>query len=157
MLRGAVPGLAAASPAADGAAPDDGYLVDFGELKKLMRQLCADLNERFLLPTANEFIGYSIQDGQVHMRLSDGSSFSFPEGDVVLVPLNNVSVEQLAVLFARRFLDKVGVDHLRHRRVTQVTLCVAESAGQEAKFTVEISPSPSASTTADTAVKLTLC
>ena len=145
LLRGAAPGVLAASMDAPDGGPSDGYLVDFGELKRVMRQLCAELNERFLLPTANAFIKHTTSGGQVSMTVNDGSVFSFPQGDVVAVPLSNVSVEELSILFARRFVEAVGVDHLRHRRVTQVTLAVAESAGQEARFTVDIQPARTAS------------
>ena len=74
------------------------------------------------------------------VAVNDGSRFSFPAGDVLCVPLSNVSVEELAGLFARRFLQAVGVQRLRERRVTGVTLTVAENCGQEARFSVAIAP-----------------
>lgn len=33
-----------------GAVGSDGYVVDFGEIKKISRVICKDLNESFLVP-----------------------------------------------------------------------------------------------------------
>lgn len=33
-----------------GAVGQDGYVVDFGEIKKISRVICKDLNESFLVP-----------------------------------------------------------------------------------------------------------
>lgn len=135
-MRGAAPGAGG-----DDGGPSDGYLFDFGELKRVMRKLCSDMNERFLLPTANPYVQHTVHDGQVDIVLNDGSRFSMPSGDVECVPLTNVSVEELAMLFTRRFLGAVGVPKLLERRVTSVTLAVAEIAGQEARFTVDLARS----------------
>ena len=147
LLRGAAPGRVSGS---DGSCRD-GYLFDFGELKRVMRGLCAELNERFLLPTANPFVRHTVSaSGQVDVAVGcDGSRFSFPAGDVVCVPLSNVSVEELAGLFARRFVRAVGgVQRLAERRVTRVTLAVAENSGQEARFTLVVDATAAAAVAA---------
>ena len=43
----------------------DGYLIDFGIVKKVCRKLCKDLHERFLCPLYSNALIINIKDQQV--------------------------------------------------------------------------------------------
>lgn len=45
-----------------GAVGPDGYVVDFGEIKKISRVICKDLNESFLVPMSSDAlkVGWSV-------------------------------------------------------------------------------------------------
>lgn len=115
-----------------------GYVISFAELKAVMRELCATLDGRFLLPSLNPFIVTSEADGQVTMRVNDGSFFSFPAKDVVRLPVANVTVELLARALCERFIARIGVAALASRRIASVSISVAEVQGQEARVTARI-------------------
>ena len=121
-----------------------GYVISFAELKTVMRELCAALDGRFLLPGLNPYVVTSEGDGQVTMRVNDGSFFSFPAKDVVRLPVANVTVELLARVLCQRFIARVGVAALASKRVTSVSISVAEVQGQEARATARISAGPDA-------------
>lgn len=116
-----------------------GYVVNFSELKAAMRELCAALDGRFLLPTLSPFLAVSETDGQVDIRVNDGSRFSFPAIDVVRLPVANVTVELLARLLCQRFVERVGAEALAAKHVASVTIGVSETAGQEARVTARLS------------------
>ena len=42
---------------------DDGYVVDFGDIKKVARKLCKDLNELFLCPSNSDVMQICTADG----------------------------------------------------------------------------------------------
>ncbi len=76
---------------------------------------------------------------QVELRvLSDGSLFSLPRGDCLLLPLANTTVEELSVYVAERVVETAGRKRLAERRVQSLTVGVMESPGQEARYTVDV-------------------
>lgn len=132
-----------ASSAPDRPAPRSGYVVDFGEVKKAMRRICAELDEHFLLPERNPFLTVTTAaDGNVDIVTRAGDRFSLPAGDVHRLPVSNVSVEELARHICRRFVDAVTAEALRRHAVVAITVGVTETANQEARFSVDIAPAP---------------
>src|ERR1700756_54488 len=61
----------------------DGYVLDFGLVKKAVKRICERLDERVLLPAESDCLEISRGGGNVAVRYEDGSAFSFPESDVV--------------------------------------------------------------------------
>ena len=117
-----------------------GYVVDFGEVKKAMRRICHELDEHFLLPSRNPYLKVAIgARGNVEIEANDGSHFSFPEKDVIVLPICNVSVEELAQHICHRFVAAVTAQELRRHSIVAVTVGVAETANQEARFSVVVS------------------
>ena len=78
---------------------DDGYVLDFGDIKKVARKLCKSLNEYFICPTKSTDIVISEVDGQVCLECEDGSQFSFPRSDCAMLPIVHSSAEELAHWF----------------------------------------------------------
>lgn len=79
----------------------DGYLVDFGDIKKQARLLCKSLNEYFICPVNSPNVKLTEEDGGVSlcMECDDGSKFVFPKADCALLPITHSSVEELAHYF----------------------------------------------------------
>ena len=63
----------------------DGYVVDFGDVKKYTRGICKELNEHFICPTASDVLQITSKDEQVVIECPDGAYFSFPRGVTILV------------------------------------------------------------------------
>lgn len=131
---------------------EDGCVMDFAEVKRAVRALCKELDEKFLCPMASPSIRVSLTDTQVELRVvHDGTFFSLPKGDVLCLPLANSTVEELAVYLARRLVAAVGLERLRERGVESVTLGVTETPGQEARFTLPLAGLDAAALAAATA------
>lgn len=75
---------------------DDGYVIDFGDIKKATRLLCKEINEYFICPMNSTSIDIKTVDGQICLECEDGAKFSFPNGDCALLPLIHSSAEELA-------------------------------------------------------------
>jgi 6-pyruvoyltetrahydropterin/6-carboxytetrahydropterin synthase len=58
----------------------DGYLIDFGDIKKAARGLCKSLNEYFICPMLSDAVIISNSDDgrNICMQCDDGAFFSFP-------------------------------------------------------------------------------
>jgi 6-pyruvoyltetrahydropterin/6-carboxytetrahydropterin synthase len=103
----------------------EGTVVDFSALKVELRALCAELDERMLVPLRSPQIG--IEETAEGVRLTEGlRRFLIPSGDVVLLPVVNTTCECLAAYLLDRIRARVGSTDYR------LTLLVEEVPGQGA-------------------------
>jgi 6-pyruvoyltetrahydropterin/6-carboxytetrahydropterin synthase len=119
---------------AEGPLTAEGYVVDFGVVKRIARRLCADLDGRMLLPAESDCLTIATEGSVVRVRYED-DTFLFPLSDVKLLPIVHTSVEEIARYLAgclRGELASEGVHTLR-----AVEVAVEESFGQSATFRQE--------------------
>jgi 6-pyruvoyltetrahydropterin/6-carboxytetrahydropterin synthase len=108
-----------------GSIGEEGAVVDFSSLKSALRALCAELDERMLVPTRSPRIRVEETADGVH--LTEGSRrFLLPRGDVVLVPVVNTTCECLAAHLLGALRERLGDSDYR------LELLVEESPGQAA-------------------------
>ena len=75
----------------------DGYLIDFGDIKKATRAICKSLNEFFICPALHtDAMTITEEDSQICLRCEDGSFFSFPKSDCAMLPIHHSSAEEIA-------------------------------------------------------------
>lgn len=120
----------------EGPVGSDGYVVDFGDIKRAAREVCSSLNERVIVPMQSDVITIERSDGQVRMTCEDGTAFSFPEADCVLLDIRHSSAEELAEWLGGRL--KAALPILDRRGVTVLEVGVAEAPNQEARFRIEL-------------------
>lgn len=110
----------------------DGYVVDFGDLKRAAREVCGRLNEKTIVPMRSDVLDVRVKDAVVTLECEDGSRFVFPEGDCVLLPIVHSSAEELASYLCDELLRLLPL--LGERGVTGLEVGVAEAPAQEARF-----------------------
>jgi len=120
----------------EGPVGSDGYVVDFGDIKRAARDVCSSLNERVIVPMLSDVITTRVEDDQVHMTCEDGTRFSFPAADCVLLDIRHSSAEELAAYVGERL--KAALPILSDRGVTVLEVGVAEAPNQEARFRIEL-------------------
>ena len=119
------------SIALDGQLGPQGYVVDFGVVKRIARRLCERLDERLLVPERSDCLRVRV-DGDVVCLQYEQDEFRFPRADVILLPIVHASVEELSQYLAgelRRELDAEGVGPL-----DAIEVAVEESFGQRAIY-----------------------
>lgn len=119
----------------EGPLGDDGYVIDFGDIKKATRKICDEIDERLIVPMQSDCLQIRREEGQVGITTEEGARFSIPESDCALLPIAHSSAEELARYVCGRLLGELSV--LRARRVAAVEVTVAESPLQEARYRVE--------------------
>ncbi|RLN96832.1 hypothetical protein BBJ28_00017631, partial [Nothophytophthora sp. Chile5] len=67
-----------------GAVGPDGYVVDFGEIKKISRVICKDLNESFLVPMNSDSLKISFDGTNVHLLTEDMAKFRYEDESLTL-------------------------------------------------------------------------
>lgn len=114
-----------------------GYVLDFGLIKQLTKEIVDRLDQRTILPVNSDclHIEQSCQ-GQVTVRY-EKERFVFPAGDVSLLPIVHSSAEELA-----RFIWNELHGALKVRRaldeVTSIEISVAEGPGQAAIYSQQV-------------------
>ena len=124
---------------------DDGYVLDFGDVKTAVRAICKSLNERVVIPTLSDVLTIStipatVEGGKEHLSVvcEDGSLFVFPLADCLLLPIAHATVEEMTLYIYGRVLASLGSDTLLSRNITAVRIAVAEAPGQEAAVELEV-------------------
>ncbi len=120
----------------EGPVGDDGYVVDFGDIKRATREVCASLNERVIVPMLSDVLKIEVDATEVRMTCEDGMRFSFPLGDCVLLDIRHSSAEELAEFLGERLKSELPI--LARRGVRVLEVGVAEAPGQEARFRIEL-------------------
>lgn len=102
-----------------------GYVLDFIPLKHALRSLIGTLNHRVLLPGLSLRMKIIISNGEAAVSV-DGSRYVFPESDVVVLPLVNITCELLA--------DYIGKTLLSYIPDLDLLVRVEECPGQGASW-----------------------
>ena len=110
----------------EGKLGSDGYVVDFGDIKRATRAICETLNERVIVPMKSDCITIEKRDGQILMTCEDQSRFSMPEADCVLLPIAHSSAEELSAYICEQLV--ASLEALAARTVSAIEVSVAEDA-----------------------------
>lgn len=119
-----------------GSLTDDAWVIDFGLLKKLGREICDELDHKFLLQRDSRVV--DIEEGVTNWKLRfAGRGFVLPKSDVLALPIDNTTAERLAEYFVGRLtaaLVERGLTNL-----TEITVGVEEAPGQAGWATQRLS------------------
>jgi 6-pyruvoyltetrahydropterin/6-carboxytetrahydropterin synthase len=109
----------------------DGYVLDFGLVKRIAKGLCEELDERVLLPEQSDCLTVMRTEEAVEVVTEHGDRFRFPVGDVRLLPIAHSSAEELAAYLVRRLRDALRAE-AGGRGLVALEVGVAEAPGQAA-------------------------
>eukprot|EP00520_Triparma_pacifica_P013240 CAMPEP_0118660198 /NCGR_PEP_ID=MMETSP0785-20121206/15540_1 /TAXON_ID=91992 /ORGANISM="Bolidomonas pacifica, Strain CCMP 1866" /LENGTH=202 /DNA_ID=CAMNT_0006553399 /DNA_START=32 /DNA_END=637 /DNA_ORIENTATION=+ len=122
----------------------DGYVVDFGVVKKSVRAVCKSLNERVIVPTKSDVIKIFsfIENDAPHTRLEceDKSVFVFPTSDCFMAPIVHSTVEEISLYMYGRIVEGIGEEYLRERNVREMLIKISEAPGQSAEMRLAVLP-----------------
>ena len=95
------------SVALTGAVGRDGLMANYGPIKGLVRRLCASWNETFLLPGASPHLRVEQAEDEVRACFAD-EVLRFLPRDVTVMPIANVTIEELARHFGETLVAELG-------------------------------------------------
>lgn len=109
----------------------EGYVLDFGLVKRLARALCDELDERVLLPEHSDCLRIGREGDAVTLVVEDGGRFAFPAEDVRMLPIAHSSAEELAAYLLSRMREALARE-AGGRAIRLLEVGVAEAPGQVA-------------------------
>jgi 6-pyruvoyl-tetrahydropterin synthase len=112
----------------------NGYVVDFGVVKKIARRVCERLNERTLVPMLSDCLTISNDGPQVVMRY-ENDEFRVPRADAALLPIIHSSAEELARYLAGELRRELATEGITE--IVAIQVGVEETTGQAAYYREE--------------------
>lgn len=111
---------------------ENGMTFDYRYYKEKTRALCKHLNQTFLMPTLSPYLQMS-EDDEYYYFTFNHKKIPFLKEDVTLMPLSNITVEELSRWFVLELIqDKDELDrHRIHKIVVKVFSAPGQSASHE--------------------------
>ena len=109
-----------------------GFVVNFVPLKSVLRARCEALDERVLIPESPRIAASEAGDS-LRLVVDRTSVYVIPAGDVVQLPMPNVTCELLAQVLCRELVRRRG-EWDPHGQVKRVRLWVEETPGQSGGY-----------------------
>lgn len=111
-----------------------GLVVNFQEIKPLVRALCDELDEHFLVPGDHPVlrvlgVGDALEIRYLHRF------YSVPKDEVIVLPICNTSAENLAAWFGRTLRARMR-NVWPELRVRELSIGVEETPGQRGVWTL---------------------
>ena len=105
----------------------DQWVIDFGVLKRTLREACEALDHRFLLQTRSRHVD-ATQQGDAWVVRFGAREYRFPTSDVAALPIENTTAELLAEWLADRVDEALRAGG--HANITRIAVDVEEMPGQ---------------------------
>lgn len=114
-----------------------GLVIDFKVIKPVVRELCDELDEHFLVPGKHPVLTcMPAGEGQLEVRYRE-RQYVIPREDVIVLPINNTSSENLAGWFAGELRERVE-RRFPDVRVRKLRVAVEETTGQRGVYYLEL-------------------
>ena len=113
-----------------------GLVIDFQHIKPVVRELCDELDEHWILPGEHhELTHHILEDGRIEVRYRD-RIYSAPREDVLVLPINNTSAENLSAYLGRELTRRLS-ERFEDLVVDRLRLAVEETPGQRGVYLYE--------------------
>lgn len=110
-----------------------GLVIDFKHIKPLVRELLEELDEHWLLPGEHPVLRWNERDdGVVEVRYLE-RYYAAPAADVLVLPINNTSAENLSAYLGRELLSRLA-RRFTDLAVARLQVAVEETPGQRGVY-----------------------
>lgn len=103
----------------------NGFSADYNVYKTRLAKLCDGLDEYMILPSESPYLEIE-RAGDSYRVTHAGQEMSFLQGDTLVLPIRNVTVEELSRYMLDLLVRESAGDDLR-----EIELCVASGPGQK--------------------------
>lgn len=106
----------------------DNMVIDFHDIKKILKPFVDSLDHYVLVPSNNKFLEITEKDEQVIIKIPHlDKEYELPKSDVVLLPIENTTVEEMSHYFVKLLAQS---EEIKRENISQVTVTVYEYEGQ---------------------------
>ena len=110
-----------------------GLVIDFKRVKPLVRELMDELDEHWLVPGEHEQLQIERRDdGITEVRFAD-RYYAAPHEDVLVLPVNNMSAENLAGFVGRELRRRLA-ERFEDVVLRELVCAVEETSGQRGVY-----------------------
>ncbi len=106
---------------------DNGMTFDYRYYKHKIHALCKHLNQTFLMPEFSPFLTYA-QDDEYYYFTFNHKKIPFLKEDITLLPVTNITVEELSRWFVRELIK--DEESLQKHHIENIVVKVYSAPGQ---------------------------
>jgi len=108
---------------------DRGLVIDFLHIKPIIRELCDELDEHWVVPGEHpELKIEKLEDGHTAVQYRD-ARYLAPSDEVIVLPFNNTSAENFASWLGRELRRRI-IERFGATQVRRLEVAVSETPGQ---------------------------
>lgn len=123
----------------DGALSEFGLVIDFTQVKPIIRAICDELDEHWLIPGDHPELRFTHRDdGHTEVAYRD-CRYLAPTDEVIVLPINNSSAENFAAWIGRELHRRLAL-RFPGMVVHRLRVMVSETPGQDGVYTREERP-----------------
>ncbi|NCN95258.1 MAG: 6-pyruvoyl tetrahydropterin synthase [Bdellovibrionales bacterium] len=111
--------------------PNLGFAFDFNLVKPMIKALCDGLDEKILLPKNSPYVTVESKGSQINVQFGE-KKYSFPKSDSIILPISNVTSEELARWMGLELKKKMK----DVPRFLKLRVSIEETRGQSVSFTI---------------------
>jgi 6-pyruvoyltetrahydropterin/6-carboxytetrahydropterin synthase len=122
----------------EGSLAEDAWVVDFVALRSILRDLCDELDHRFMLQQDSRILHIESTDEAWTIKTPAGAGYVLPRSDVIALPIDNSTSERMALWLSDRIwqaLEERGASN-----VHSLTVHIWEGPEQRASYRRERLP-----------------
>lgn len=108
---------------------ENGMTFDYRYYKKRIHELCRHVNQTFLMPQFSPYLEFAEDDDYYYFTFNH-KKIPFLKEDVTLMPLSNITVEELSRWFVSELIK--NKEELERHRIERVVVKVFSAPGQSA-------------------------
>ena len=114
---------------------EHGLVINFQEIKPILRKLVRELNEHLLIPGEHPVLtSEAREDGLTEIRYRE-RYYLIPTAEIIVLPIGNTSVENLAGWLADTMLQRIN-EAMPKIEVQRLKIGVEETVGQQGQVTL---------------------
>ena len=113
---------------------DHGLVVNFKEIKPLVREICDQIDEHMIVPGKHPVLTATRSGEHMEIRYRD-RRYLIPANEVMVLPIGNTSAENLAGWFGHTLRERMAAAW-PSLRVLQLSVGVEETPGQRGIWTL---------------------
>jgi len=114
-----------------------GYVMDFANLKCMVREIISSLDHKILIASQNTFLRMTHTGEGMEVTFKE-KKYLFPKQECMILPVPNCTAEHLAAYILIRLMSALREGNVRN--VSVIRVGVEESEGQWAFVEEEITP-----------------
>jgi 6-pyruvoyltetrahydropterin/6-carboxytetrahydropterin synthase len=119
----------------EGELTDDAWVIDFSMLKSMTRELCTELDHKFVLQRESKVL--QIDEEETKWKVRSGErAYVLPKADVIALPIDNTTAERLAEWFGRRLIEQLAARGTTN--ITSMRVTIEEMPGQSGSWREEM-------------------
>lgn len=115
----------------------EGLIIDAGEVKRIVKEVCDTLDERTLIPNESPHLTITmLPDDHVEIRFAD-RRYVMPRADCQFLPVPNITIESLSHHLGQRLRDALQRTP-EASAIRRIRIGVEESPGQMGQCELDI-------------------